>query len=210
MNLVAVVAIVSSLIALNAQSSNVGRVPMLDLTAPDAVMTVGPIATEGRGRGTAWTKPQPPELDVRFVRSSQQSFRVGDQFSFELEVKNVGSQPIAFPRSADLASFIPGGNNLVANIRLQMQRKEQGWVGLGATILAGSDSVPGSLQPLQPGDAILIRLPASVVLDDDALSELSARGAVPASAVLVLESSNHDLWWEPVISKNSIPFTIRR
>jgi hypothetical protein len=210
MKFFAAVAVVSSLASLDAQSSGVRQISMLDLTAPDAVLTVGPIATEGRGRSRAWTEPQPPGLDVRFVMSSQQTFRAGDRFSFELEIRNVGSQPIDFPRSADLASFVPGANNTVANIRLQMRRKDQGWVGFGATMLAGSGSVPGSLQRLEPGDAMLIRLPASVALTGDDLGEFSARGAVPASAVVVLDGGNQGVWWEPVISRNSIPFMIRR
>jgi hypothetical protein len=145
---------------------------------------------------------------------NRSEFRLGDGFVFELEVKNVGSSPIDFPRSLDLASFVPGAaDNSTARIYLQTHRRDQKVVTFGTTMLAGSEAQPGSLQRLEPGDAMLIRLQGGISLDGDAFEELiesSARAALPVSAVVAFDSSSEDVMWIPAVSKNSLPFMLRR
>jgi len=80
-------------------------------------------------------------------------------------------------------------------------------------MLAGSETQPGSLQRLEPGDAMLIRLQGGVSLDGDAFEELiesSARAALPVNAVVAFDGSSGDVMWIPVVSKNSLPFMLRR
>jgi hypothetical protein len=146
---------------------------------------------------------------VRLVSSSQNDFRLGDQFVYELEVTNSGAAPVDFPFSSDLASFLPGNNTAVANIHMEARRQNQRAVAFASMMLAGSDAVPGSLQRLEPGDTLLIRVPAGVALDGDDFNELSARGSIPVNAVLTF-NGNEEVRWMPAVSKNSLPFVIRR
>ena len=202
-----VAAVLSSITSLNAQSLIARHSAVLDLTAPDVVRTSGTIGTEGGVTSTA--KRQSIGLEVRFVSSSQNDLHLGDQFTYELEVKNSGTQPVDFPFSADLASFLPGPNTTVASIYLQARRQDQRDVAFGSMMLAGSDSVPGSLHRLDVGDALLIRVPSGVSLDGDDFIEFSTRGAVPVNVVLTF-NGNEKVWWIPAVSKNSLQFVIRR
>jgi len=69
-----VIAVLSSISSLNAQSTKGRQIAILDLTAPDVVRTSGVIGSEGGVTSTA--KPQSLGLDVRFVSSSQSDFRL--------------------------------------------------------------------------------------------------------------------------------------
>ena len=202
-----VVAVLSSITSLNAQSLIARQSAVLDLTARDVVRTSGTIGTEGGVTSTA--RRQSIGLEVRFVSSSQNELHLGDQFAYELEVKNSGTQPVDFPFSADLASFLPGPNTTVASIYLQARRQDQRDVAFGAMMLAGSESVPGSLHRLEPGDTLLIRVPAGVSLDGDDFTEFSASAAIPVNVVLTF-NGNEEVRWIPAASKNSLPFVIRR
>ena len=202
-----VVAVLSSITSLNAQSLIARHSAVLDLTAPDVIRTSGTIGTEGGVTSTA--KRQSIGLEVRLVSSSQNDLHLGDQFAYELEVKNSGTQPVDFPFSADLASFLPGPNTTVASIYLQARRQDQRDVAFGSMMLAGSDAMPGSLQRLEPGDTLLIRVPASVALDGEDFNEFAARGSVPVNSVLTF-NGNEEVRWMPAVSKNSLPFVIRR
>jgi hypothetical protein len=209
--LITFVAIVTSMASPAAQSPPSTQVAALDLTAPDVVRTSGPISVEGRlVSGT----PQPTGLEVRLLRMSRNDFRLGDRFVFEVEVKNAGKVPIDFPRSVDFASFVPGdANNRTARINLEVRAQNQPPIIFGVTRLAGSQAQPGSLQRLEPGETMLIRLPGGVSLDGDKheyLIEASARGAVPVNAVVAFETNSDDISWIPAVSKNSMPFVIRR
>jgi hypothetical protein len=201
------IAILSSIGSLNAHSSAGRQITILDLTAPDVVRTSGVIGREGGATSTA--KPRSLGLLVRFVSSSQSDFHLGDQFMYELEVTNSGTEPFDFPSSADLESFLPGPGTTVANIHLQLQRRDQRAVNLDAMMLAGSNSLPGSLHRLDPGDTLLIRVPAGIALGGDDFEEVSARGAVPVHVVLTF-NGNQEIRWMPAVSKNSLPFVIRR
>jgi hypothetical protein len=201
------IAILSSISSLNAQSTKGRQITVLDLTAPDVVRTTGVIGSEGSVTSTA--KPQLLGLDVRFVSSSQSDFRLGNRFAYELEVRNSGTEPVDFPLSSDLASFLPGPNTTVANIYLQVRRHDQRAVSFGSMMLAGSDSVPGSLHRLQPADTLLIRVLAGLSLDGDDFTEFSARAAIPVNVVLTF-NGNEAIRWIPAVSKNSLPFVIRR
>ena len=161
--LITFVAIVTSMASPAAQSPPSTQVAALDLTAPDVVRTSGPISVEGRlVSGT----PQPTGLEVRLLRMSRNDFRLGDRFVFEVEVKNAGKVPIDFPRSVDFASFVPGdANNRTARINLEVRAQNQPPIIFGVTRLAGSQAQPGSLQRLEPGETMLIRLPGGVSLD---------------------------------------------
>jgi len=202
-----VIAILSSINSLNAQSLTVPHSAILDLTAPDVVRTTGTIGSEGGASSTA--KAKSLGLEVRFVSSSKSDFRLGDQFTYELEVKNSGTQPVDFPVSADLASFLPGPNTTVANIYLRVRRHDQRAVNFGSMMLAGSSSVPGSLHRLVPADRLLIRVPAGVSLDGDDLTEFSVRDAVPVNVVVTF-NGNEEVQWTPAVSTNSLQFVIRR
>lgn len=209
--LITFVAILSSIASLIAQSPTTRQAAVLDFTGPDVVRTSGPIGSEGR---VSSAKPQTSALEVRLVAMSRNDFRLGDRFIFEIEVTNAGTAPIDFPRSVDLASFVPGdANNVTARIYLQTRRRNQRAVNFGGTMLAGSEAMLGSLQRLEPGETLLIRLPAGVSLDGDVVEELiefSARAAVPVNAVVALDSNSEHVMWIPVVSKNSLPFLIRR
>ncbi len=204
------VAIVSSIGSLIAQTATSRHVSILDLTGSDVVKTFGPIATEG---GVTGARPQTLGLEVRLVSMSRNAFRLGDRFVFEIEVMNAGNAPIDFPRSVDLSSFVPGNpSNSIARIYLQTRGRHHREVLFGATTLAGSDELPGSLQRLGPGDTMLIRLPAGVSLDGDQhddLIESSAKAAVPVNAVVAFDTSNDTVRWVPTVSKNSLPLVIR-
>jgi hypothetical protein len=202
-----VIAILSSISSLNAQSTKGRQIAILDLTAPDVVRTSGVIGSEGGVTSTA--RPQSLGLDVRFVSSGQSDLHLGDRFAYELEVRNSGTQAVDFPFSSDLASFLPGPNTTVANIYLQVRRHDQRAVTFGSMMLAGSDSVPGSLHRLQPADTLLIRVPAGVSLDGDDFTEFSARAAIPVNVVVTF-NGNEAVRWIPAVSKNSLQFVIRR
>lgn len=209
--LITFVAIVISVGSPIAQSIDTRQTFVLDLTGPDVVRTSGPIASEGRATSS---RPKSLGLEVRLAKMSRSEFRLGDGFVFELEVKNVGSSPIDFPRSVDLASFVPGAaENFTARVYLQTHRRDQTMVTFGTTMLAGSEAQPGSLQRLEPGDAMLIRLRGGLSLDGDAFEELiesSARAAIPVTAVVAFDSSPEDVMWIPAVSRNSLPFVLRR
>ena len=117
------------------------------------------------------------------------------------------------PRSVDFASFVPGdANNRTARIHLEVRAQNQSAIAFGVTRLAGSQALPGSLQRLEPGETMLIRLPSGVSLDGDKheyLIEASARAAVPVNAVVAFETNSGDINWIPAVSKNSLPFMIR-
>jgi hypothetical protein len=205
------VAIVIAVGSPMAQSIATRQTFVLDLTGPDVERTSGPIETEGR---VTSSKPRSPGLEVRLTSMSGSEFRIGDGIVFDVEVTNVGSSPFDFPRSVDLASFVPGAaGNSTALISLQAPREGQHPVMFGTRMLAGSDALPGSLQRLEPGDAMLIRLRSGVSLDGDAFEELvesSARAAIPVSAVVAFDSSPEDVMWLPAVSRNSLPFVLRR
>jgi hypothetical protein len=194
--------------SLSAQAPKGRQVAVVDLTTPDAVRSSGPIETEGGLR--SGLTPRPTGLEVRFVGSSRRDFKLGDRFAYELEVSNTGTQSIDVPSSADLRNFVPGPGVGLTTISLQMRRQNSSLASFGATLLAGAESVPGSLQRLEPGDTMLIRLPASMALYDEDPTEFSSRGAVPVTVVVTIDSGNEQVRWAPVISKNSIPFLIRR
>lgn len=201
-------AIIGMILAGEAQSSQFRSQDLiLDLTGAELARPTGAIGTEG---GAISTSPQPLPLEIRLVSLNCQELRLGQRLVLEVEVTNTGRGTFQFPRSVDLARFVPGNRSVTARIHLQAKRQKGVDADFAVIGLAGSEDLPETLQALEPGQKLLIRIPGSVALDGEAIDDLSAKGAAPVNAVLAVTTPDVGITWAQAVSWNSLPVVFRK
>ena len=136
-----------------------------------------------------------PELSAELLPLERGEFSWGDEFEFQLRVKNVGSIAITLPWAAD--GLVPEESDhatahvqrALALIEIESLDGKRQLGQLDGFPLAGAVTIPGSLQRLAPGATALLRVPArwSSITTDVAVRVLGeANGQVRVRGSLAL------------------------
>jgi hypothetical protein len=113
-----------------------------------------------------------PQLSATLLPLTRDEFWWGEEFEFQLRVRNVGTLPVTLPWTAD-GMVPPESDHATAHVHsaaayIQIESRDgQRRLGqLSLQMLAGAATTPGSLQVLRPGETALLRIPATWSSDD--------------------------------------------
>ena len=179
----------------------------LDLTSPGVVKTV-PVVIEGSGSARSGQRaPAPLPLRLRLVRIDRTVYELGSPIVYEVELTNIGNQPIGLPWSADLELIKQPGRSFVeSTLFLSVGDRPDDQYRLATVILGGSTSVRGSIETILPGEAALIKVASTVIPPPD--SQLAGLSA-PAQVIYRL-STGPFLEWQDLRSINVLPIAFQR
>lgn len=99
-----------------------------------------------------------PVLAISLLTLGRSAYEVGDEFTYEVVVKNISGRSINLPTSPDAGRFrrgMPGAR--LAALSLNFSDAVLGKQTVGLNFLYGSEAVSGSLVTMQPGETMLIR-----------------------------------------------------
>jgi hypothetical protein len=103
--------------------------------------------------------PAPISLDLTLVTLEGRQFEWGDEFIYEILVKNAGPEPVAIPWTPDPLLLPEQERSAGASISLEISNRDRSErLGLALQPLFGSASVSGTLQTLEPGQSARIRV----------------------------------------------------
>jgi len=108
-----------------------------------------------------------PQLSATLLPLTRNEFWWGEEFEFQLRVRNVGSLPVTLPWTAD--GMVPPESDhatahvhsAAAYIEIESRDGQRRLGQLSLQMLAGAATTPGSLQVLRPGETALLRIPAA-------------------------------------------------
>jgi hypothetical protein len=194
---------------------SVGRAALaqhrLDLTDPNTLST-SPTGGGGIGSGYSGMKLTALPIELRVLRFDQQSAEFGTPITFEISLKNVGTQSITIPWSPDREA-----------IEREGQRSERLLLSLGAVdangreyrfgsiVLSGSPSIRGSLETLSPGETATIKAKTTITLQpglDDQIVAIVAAGSIPVRAFLTVDG-DPAVHWDRLSSMNAVPLSFQ-
>jgi hypothetical protein len=186
----------------SAQSAPAAR-HLLDLTSPNVLKTM-PAVNWGHGIGRSGLPPPAPlPLELTMVALDRGAYEMGSPIVYDVQLTNIGDRPIGLPWSADLELVKQPARSFIESTLVLANYDAAGNVyQLGAAILAGSDSVRGSIETIRPGESALIRVGAGVIPPPD--SRLPGMPSLSARAIYVL-SAGPVKDWADLESINALP-----
>src|SRR5712671_3683967 len=128
----------------------------LDLTSP-GVLNTAPVVIGGTGTSrSGQPSPQPLPLRLRLVQLDRTAYELGSPIRYEVELTNIGNQPIGLPWSADLELISQPGRSFVqSTLFLCVGNTPDSEYRLATVILGGSTSVRDSIETILPGETAL-------------------------------------------------------
>ena len=100
----------------------------------------------------------PPVLSLQLLGLDRSLYTIGDQFVYEMVVKNIGQKLIPFPTSIEQSRFPQNTPKAVgAFVSLKMNDRMFGLQIIGTQPLYGAPGVPESVIVLGPGETVEIR-----------------------------------------------------
>jgi hypothetical protein len=100
----------------------------------------------------------PLPFEITLVSLDRNGYAIGDNAVFEVTLKHVGTAPFAFPWSREMSAVADAPRAQLAHVLLTFTDPVLGrqLVGFDNT-LYGAQTVPGTVQMLQPGDVVTVR-----------------------------------------------------
>ena len=140
--------------------------------APDQRLGPGGLALPTHVEGPM----SPFTFSVRLARLDRGTYASRDPFVYELELRNIGGTPVQFPWSVDASLFdmrVAGGTVAVVSL-IDADNKSPKRTITGF-MLFGAPSVPGSLETIDPGELVRIRVPSDWMDATEHVVQLRAR-----------------------------------
>lgn len=100
-----------------------------------------------------------PTIRVTILSLDRLAYSLGDSFTYEILIQNVGSKPLRFPTSVNIQRFsrrmLPDAR--MAGITLLFEDSVLGRQLVTTEVLSGADAMPGSLVVIQPDETLRVR-----------------------------------------------------
>lgn|SRR5262249_54907217 len=174
----------------------------------------------GRGQGKGYTgmghtrEIRVNPFKITLLGLNKNSYQIGDEAVFDVEIENITKNPVVIPWSADYNKVKPDEEKtppgyLEANLSLILVdgiSGEQLTIGQG---LYGSELLPGSLKKLEPKHPVRIRTPSRLFFlradtNSQILSRLPLRVEMQARYIIL----NGE--YRPVISSKGISIELKK
>lgn len=202
--------VIAAIIALNSIGLSASE-HFVDLSLSFGADPSGPVpeiawvqAGDLAGSSSAPPSPLPFTVDLSWTDNS--AYHNGDLFTYEVLLHYTGTEPMAFPTSADPSFFDKSMTTLrLARVEIHFSDQVLGdQLGAGQTAY-GADDVMGSLIVLQPGDTVRMRLRGAWSVNKQPSLWNSPRTVYPAAT---LSLHNDSTIFQPVTSQNSWPLQL--
>ena len=175
---------------------------VLDLTVPGIRFSAAPPQVDGIAFSEQQIHAIPLELVLTHV--DRATYRLGDEASYEITLRNTSDRPVTLPWSVDLAAIHAIGRPFVqVGVSLLIEAAESPNALIGLVSLAGSAAVEGSTVTLAPKERAVIRIKAHTRLGHELGGRVAGLGVTPVRAQLTLRTEPHVLW-QPLLSKNKV------
>jgi len=145
-------------------------VDTLDLTAPGTVGLPLPERFNGELDTYSHAIRHKPPLQVTLEAMANQAYRMGDETTYTVTIRNVGNERFTIPWEPDWTRIIDDPSHPIISCRVYLEINKPGGSGrglLGGESFYGSSSSPLTLKVLAPGQSVQILHPLTWRMGND-------------------------------------------